>query len=78
MTPQEIEKLIVAGLPGCTARVKSDDDTHFEAVIVSPDFEGKRPLQRHQMVYRTLGDAMGGEIHALSIEALTPDEDAVS
>ena len=74
MTPRDIEQLISAGLPGCTVRVNSDDNTHFEAVVVSADFVGQRPLQRHQMVYRTLGEAMGGEIHALSIRALTPDE----
>jgi acid stress-induced BolA-like protein IbaG/YrbA len=78
MTPTEIEQLIIAGLPGCEAVVRSDDNTHFEAVIISADFEGKRPLQRHQMIYRTLGDAMGSDIHALSIEALTPDEQAGS
>jgi len=76
MTPSDIEQLIVAGLPGCEVRVASDDNTHFEAVVVSADFEGKRALQRHQMVYRTLGESMGGEIHALSIEALTPEEQA--
>ena len=74
MTPTDIEALIVAGMPGCTARVSSADNTHFDAVIVSAEFAGKRPLQRHQMVYATLGDKMGGEIHALSIQALTPDE----
>jgi acid stress-induced BolA-like protein IbaG/YrbA len=78
MTPIEIEQLISTGLPGCSVAVNSDDNTHFEAVIVSPDFAGKRPLQRHQMVYKTLGDAMGGAIHALSIEALTPEEQAAS
>ena len=78
MTPIEIEQLISAGLPGCSVAVHSADNTHFEAVIVSPDFAGKRPLQRHQMVYKTLGDAMGGAIHALSIEALTPEEQAAS
>jgi stress-induced morphogen len=41
---------------------------------VSPEFVGKRPLARHQLVYRALGQRMGNEIHALSIEALTPDE----
>ena len=74
MTPSEIEQLISAGLPGCEVSVHSEDNTHFEAVVVAADFAGKRPLQRHQMVYRTLGSAMGGEIHALSIKALTPDE----
>ena len=74
MTPAEIEKLIAAGLQGCSVKVLSDDNTHFEAIIVSAEFAGKRPLQRHQMVYRTLGDAVGGAIHALSIQALTPEE----
>ena len=74
MTPTDIERLISAGLPGCAVTVESDDNTHFAAVVVSADFAGKRPLQRHQMVYKTLGEAMGGEIHALSIEALTPEE----
>lgn len=74
MKPAEIEKLIAAGLPDSQVQVISDDDTHFEAVVVSAEFIGKRPLQRHQMVYRTLGELMGGEIHALSIRALTPDE----
>ena len=74
MTPGEIEALIVAGLPGCEVQVNSDDNTHFDAVVVSAEFAGKRPLQRHQLVYKALGDLVGGEIHALSIKALTPDE----
>ncbi|NND54860.1 MAG: BolA/IbaG family iron-sulfur metabolism protein [Gammaproteobacteria bacterium] len=74
MKPADIEKLIATGLPGCQVQVLSDDDTHFEAVVISDEFAGKRALQRHQMVYRTLGDLMGGEIHALSIQALTPEE----
>jgi len=76
MTPAEIEKLIAAGLQGCHVNVRRDDNTHFEALVVSTEFAGKRPLQRHQMIYRTLGDAMGGVIHALSIQALTPEEHA--
>ena len=76
MTPAEIEQLIVAGMPDCQVSVRSDDNTHFDAVVVSAGFAGKRPLQRHQMVYRTLGELMGGEIHALSIQAFTPEEQA--
>jgi acid stress-induced BolA-like protein IbaG/YrbA len=74
MTPSEIETLIATGLPGCEVRVSSDDNTHFEAVVVSADFTGKPPLKRHQLVYATLGEKMGNEIHALTIQALTPDE----
>lgn len=74
MTPQQIQQLIEHGLPDARVQVLSDDNTHFEAMVVSPSFAGKRSLQRHQMVYRTLGEAMGREIHALSLKALTPDE----
>ncbi|MDJ0760269.1 MAG: BolA/IbaG family iron-sulfur metabolism protein [Woeseiaceae bacterium] len=76
MTPENIAKLIEEGLPGAQARVASDDNTHFEALVICPDFEGKRPLARHQMVYKTLGTLMGGEIHALSIKAVTPAENS--
>lgn len=76
MNPAEIQALIETELPGCTARVQSADNIHYEAVIVSAAFAGKRPLQRHQMVYAALGPRMGGEIHALSIKALTPEEQA--
>ncbi|MGH8306839.1 MAG: BolA family protein [Gammaproteobacteria bacterium] len=74
MTPAEIEQLIMQGLPAAEARVSSDDGTHFEALVIAPAFNGKRPLLRHQMVYLTLGERMGREIHALSLRTLTPDE----
>lgn len=47
---------------------------HFSALIVSAAFDGKSPVQRHQLVYRVLGEMMSAEIHALSIRALTPSE----
>jgi acid stress-induced BolA-like protein IbaG/YrbA len=74
MSPQEVTRLIETGLPDAQVRVESDDDTHFSAVIVAAAFEGKRSLQRHQLVYATLGPRMGHEIHALSIQAYTPTE----
>jgi acid stress-induced BolA-like protein IbaG/YrbA len=74
MTPQQVADLIRTALPDAHIDVRSGDNVHFESRIVSSAFVGKRPLQRHQMVYRALGDLMGGDIHALSIEALTPDE----
>jgi acid stress-induced BolA-like protein IbaG/YrbA len=74
MTADEVTRLILAGLPDAEVRVLTDDDTHFEAVVVARQFEGKRPLQRHQLVYAGLGARMGREIHALSIQAFTPDE----
>lgn len=74
MTPTEVAALITAGLPGAQVRVLSDDDVHFEAVVVASEFAGKRSLARHQLVYATLGARMGREIHALSLKAFTPDE----
>jgi acid stress-induced BolA-like protein IbaG/YrbA len=74
MEPQAIADLIRAGLPGASVRVQSDDNTHFAALVVSEAFAGKRSIARHQLVYGALGALVGREIHALSIEALTPDE----
>ena len=74
MTANEVTALIEAALPGAQVRVQTDDDTHFEAVVVAAQFEGKRSLQRHQLVYSGLGARMGREIHALSIQAYTPAE----
>ena len=74
MNPADVKRLIQQGMPSAVVEVESLDNTHFEALVVSPDFEGKRPLVRHQMVYATLGAAMGREIHALSLRTLTPEE----
>ena len=74
MNPEEVARLIRAGLPGAEVRVQSEDQTHFTARIVAEQFNGLRSLARHQLIYRALGERMGREIHALSIEALTPAE----
>jgi acid stress-induced BolA-like protein IbaG/YrbA len=74
MNADEVRRLIEAGLPGAQVQVMSDDGTHFESVIVAPQFAGKRMIQRHQLVYATLGALMGREIHALSIQAYAPEE----
>ena len=74
MTPQEIETRIRAQLPDAIATVQSTDNVHFDAVIISPAFAGKRALHRHRLVYGCLGATVGGDIHALSIQAYTPEE----
>ena len=74
MNPEEVTQLIQQGLPDATVQVSSDDNTHFEAVVVSDAFDGKRPIARHQLVYACLGSLMGNEIHAMSIRAHTPAE----
>jgi acid stress-induced BolA-like protein IbaG/YrbA len=74
ITPERISELIRAGIPDASVHVESDDNVHFAARVTSTEFAGLRPLARHQRVYQTLGALMGREIHALSIEALTPEE----
>ena len=76
MTPDFIRTLILQGMPGARVEVSGDDGVHFEALVVSEAFAGKLPLARHRMVYATLGERMGGEIHALALKTLTPDEAA--
>ncbi len=74
MTPQEIKSLIEAGIEGSEAIVEGDDGTHFQAVVISNEFEGLSLVKKHQLVYSTLGDKMKDEIHALSIRPLTRKE----
>lgn len=76
MNTETIKNLIEQGLPGAKADVQGADGVHFEAVVVAEAFAGKLPLARHRLVYATLGDLMGGEIHALSLKTLTPEESA--
>jgi acid stress-induced BolA-like protein IbaG/YrbA len=78
MTPQELEAIIAAGL-ACEHLEVTGDGRHWEAVVVSPEFEGKRLIQRHQRVYATLGARMHtDEVHALSMRTFTPAEWAVA
>ncbi len=74
MNPQQVAQIIESGLPGAKALVKSDDNVHFEAVVIAAAFGGKRSVQRHQLVYGTLGKAVGNEIHALALQVFTPEE----
>jgi len=76
MDSDRIKSLIEAGLPGARAEVSGEDGVHFEATVVAGQFAGKLPLARHRMVYATLGDLMGGQIHALALKTLTPEEAA--
>ncbi len=74
MNPSDISQLIAAGFEQADVKVMSEDNTHYEAIVVAREFEGKRSLARHQLIYKTLGKLMGNEIHALSIRAYTPEE----
>jgi acid stress-induced BolA-like protein IbaG/YrbA len=74
MTAEQLKALIAAGLP-CDHLDVHGDGRHWFATVVAAEFEGKRPIARHQRVYATLGERMKtDEVHALSIKALTPAE----
>lgn len=76
MTELEIKTLIEQALV-CQSVNISGDGNHFEAIVVSAEFEGKRPVARQQLVYATVQDKISsGELHALSLKTITPDEAA--
>jgi acid stress-induced BolA-like protein IbaG/YrbA len=76
MDSASIQAMIEGGLPGAKAEVTGIDGVHFEATVVASQFTGKLPLVRHRLVYATLGDLMGGAIHALALKTVTPEEEA--
>ena len=74
MTADQLKALIAAGM-ACEHLEVEGDGRHWFATIVSPEFEGKRPIARHQRVYATLGERMKtDEVHALSMKTFTPAE----
>ncbi|HLE67224.1 MAG TPA: BolA family protein [Burkholderiales bacterium] len=73
MTTDSVKRGIEAGL-ACEHVEVIGDGQHFQALIVSREFEGRGRVQRHQLVYAALGERMREEIHALSMRTLTPQE----
>jgi len=76
MTAEEIAALIRAGLPDAEVTIEdlAGDGNHFKAHIVTPAFRNVSRVQQHQMVYRTLGERMGGELHALALTTAVPEQ----
>lgn len=74
MNPEDVQKMIQAGLPDCEVKVQGDG-SHFDAVVVGDIFSGMSPVKKQQTVYATLGDKItSGEVHALSIKTFTVEE----
>lgn len=74
MQPDEIKRLIEAGIPDCEAFVEGDG-AHFLACVVSPVFAGKSRIQKQQLVNETVKtELLNGTLHALSIKTFTPEE----
>jgi stress-induced morphogen len=74
MDVTELQQMIERGMPGAHVEVRdmTGGGDHFEALVVSTEFEGKGLVERHQVVYSVLGDAMRGAVHALALKTLTP------
>jgi acid stress-induced BolA-like protein IbaG/YrbA len=71
---EEIKQLIEAGVPDAKASISGQGDK-FDAIVISPAFEGKNMVQQHQLVYGTLGSLMQDNvIHALSLRTYTPEQ----
>ena len=73
VTPESIRDSIESGM-ACEHVEVRGDGAHFEAVVVSPAFAGLSRIKQHQLVYAALGDRMRQEIHALSMQTLTPEQ----
>ncbi|CAG0978195.1 Acid stress protein IbaG [Burkholderiales bacterium] len=73
VTPESIRASLAEGLHCDVVEVRGDGH-HFEALIVSREFDGLNRVRRHQLVYAALGDRMRQEIHALSMRTLSPAE----
>ena len=74
MDPSEVERLLEAAFPDGQIELVDLTGTkdHYQARIVSSAFEGRSPIEQHQLVYRALGNAMSGPIHALALKTYTP------
>jgi acid stress-induced BolA-like protein IbaG/YrbA len=74
ITAETIKQYIENSLPCELVQIEGDDGYHFQAIIVSSEFRGKRTIQQHQLVYQALGEKMKQDIHALSMRTYTPEE----
>ena len=74
MSAAEIETAIRETLPDAQVTIEdlAGDGDHYRATIVSEAFRGKTRLQQHQMVYKALGERMGGQLHALALSTSAP------
>jgi stress-induced morphogen len=71
---QWIEEQLKSRFQNVRVNDMTGTDDHFQAVVVSNEFQGKLTIARHRMIYEALGEAMKERIHALSLTTLTPEE----
>lgn len=74
VSPDQVEAMIKAQMPEAQVKVMTPDGEHYEVVVVSSEFEGKRLVQQHQLVYRAIQKEMlDGTIHAMAVKTYTPE-----
>ena len=74
-TAEDVKRRIEAGLPGAVVEVRTfSGSDHFDATVEATQFEGKSRIEQHQMVYATLGELLGGPVHALALKTRAPGE----
>lgn len=73
--PETLRGMLAEAFPGADIELVDLTGTkdHYQARIVSSAFEGKSPVEQHQLVYRALGSAMHGPVHALALKTYTPE-----
>ncbi len=75
LEPDELRSRLLAAFPDAEVTLTDLTGTkdHYEASVVSEAFRGKPLVAQHQMVYRALGAAMHGPIHALALKTRAPE-----
>ncbi|MBE9028331.1 BolA/IbaG family iron-sulfur metabolism protein [filamentous cyanobacterium LEGE 11480] len=75
ISPDKVEAMIQSAMPKAEINVQSSDGEHFEVTVVAAEFDGKRRVQQHQLVYGAVKEAMASDaIHALQLNTFTPTE----
>lgn len=74
ITKSEIRRMVETAIPGAILHIEdlAGDGDHYAIRVISEKFASKSRIQQHQMVYQALGDRMGGQLHALSIQTSLP------
>ncbi len=74
LAPQRLEIVDDSAKHAGHAGARESGGGHYNVTIVSAAFAGKNLIERHRLVYGALGELMHKDIHALSLQALSPDE----
>ena len=69
---EEIKSLIKMAIPDAKITIEdlAGDDNHYSATIKSKVFSGKSKIEQHKLVYKALGEKMGNELHALTLNTM--------